>query len=587
MPLSHNGSPNNPQVGGSPDAKEQKLLKAVRKAERHQEKTNCDGFAVAAAIIKLSDYRDRRARNKHTWEDELERRRAAGLADDLSGCEVRADSSQTKPKTYQTDFAKDGLPPILANHLPMDNPHWVNWRWEWKVTKGKGDWSKPPIICGTLNHAYTNNPQTWGTYAAAVAGLANADGIGLCLPKAGIGAVDLDKCYDWETKTIAPWAQKIIDKAPAGIYCEVTVSGTGLRLIGRSSGASMLRKFGNLELYRDANKYITISGLAINVLDGELADIDPLLDELQAEGDAAKAEPSAKTRQQSRSDHLSGCSGDDLARLIEEGADWLLTEDPAHITWPIGDSGKPDTSDILNTLVWMLAHRRLTCDEIVARFEEHPDGIAAKFAERGSDGVRKQVEKIYGDWESQNGAAPVAEPQEAIDTWPVMAEAAYYGLAGDFVRMIEPHSEADHAGLLLTYLISFGSIVGRGPYYMVERTKHYTNLFGVLIGDTALGRKGTAADNSFEIYGLTDGHWVNQCVSSGLSTGEGVLLAVCDGVYKHDKKGNHIAVLEHVSDKRLLLDEREFSKVLTVLKRETNTPPCCATCGTAVNCCEP
>ena len=123
------------------------------------------------------------------------------------------------------------------------------WCWEWREKEGKpgeGKWTKPPIQCGTGWPAYasTDDPSTWGTYEAAVARVRNgqADGIGYCLQGADIGAADLDDCHDWDTKAIVPWAQAIIDRAPKGTYCEITVSGSGLRLIGKAIGKYLIRK---------------------------------------------------------------------------------------------------------------------------------------------------------------------------------------------------------------------------------------------------------------------------------------------------------------------------------------------------------
>src|SRR3974377_1478152 len=78
-------------------------------------------------------------------------------------------------------------------------------------------------------------------------------------------------------------------------------------------------------------------------------------------------------------------------------------------------------------------------------------------------------------------------------SWPVMGDAAYHGLAGDFVRTMQPHTEADPAGLLIQFLTTFGNIVGHCPYYLVEGDKHHTNLFNLLIGFTSKSRKGTSA----------------------------------------------------------------------------------------------
>ena len=52
--------------------------------------------------------------------------------------------------------------------------------------------------------------------------------------------------------------------------------------------------------------------------------------------------------------------------------------------------------------------------------------------------------------------------------WPEVDDAAYYGLPGDIVRTIEPHSEADPVALLAQILASAGNAVGRCPFYQVE-----------------------------------------------------------------------------------------------------------------------
>src|SRR5215469_10830074 len=78
--------------------------------------------------------------------------------------------------------------------------------------------------------------------------------------------------------------------------------------------------------------------------------------------------------------------------------------------------------------------------------------------------------------------------------WPVMPKAAFLGLAGEIVRVIDPHTESDPAALLMTFLTCFGNSIGRGPHYRVESTDHGPNLFALIVGNTAKARKGTSAD---------------------------------------------------------------------------------------------
>src|SRR5690348_17649328 len=92
--------------------------------------------------------------------------------------------------------------------------------------------------------------------------------------------------------------------------------------------------------------------------------------------------------------------------------------------------------------------------------------------------------------------------------WPVMAEEAYHGLAGDIVTTIAPESEADPVALLIQTLAATGNAIGRGPYYQVEGDRHGPNLYAVLVGETAKGRKGTAWGRIRQVMAMADPNWV-------------------------------------------------------------------------------
>src|SRR5262245_45260083 len=47
----------------------------------------------------------------------------------------------------------------------------------------------------------------------------------------GFAAFDIDKCRNPETGEIHPWAMALVEKAAS--YTKITISGTGLRIIGR------------------------------------------------------------------------------------------------------------------------------------------------------------------------------------------------------------------------------------------------------------------------------------------------------------------------------------------------------------------
>src|SRR5436309_1951663 len=82
---------------------------------------------------------------------------------------------------------------------------------------------------------------------------------------------------------------------------------------------------------------------------------------------------------------------------------------------------------------------------------------------------------------------------QAVDDFPEpLTETAFYGLAGDIVRRIEPHTEADRAALLFQLLAALGNIIGRSAYMIADGARHYLNLFVLLVGLTSKSRKGTS-----------------------------------------------------------------------------------------------
>jgi hypothetical protein len=153
---------------------------------------------------------------------------------------------------------------------------------------------------------------------------------------------------------------------------------------------------------------------------------------------------------------------------------------------------------------------------------------------------------------------------------PIASEKCFYGLAGDFVRLVEPHTESDNMSLLSQFLTYFGNIVGRCVYYRVEGDRHYTNLFCLLVGNTASGRKGTSFGRVKEVFKNIDEKHQNDSLTSGLASGEGLLYQVRDSVVK-TKRGKVVVEDVGVSDKRLLVVEGEFAQVLKKQGMESST----------------
>lgn len=163
-----------------------------------------------------------------------------------------------------------------------------------------------------------------------------------------------------------------------------------------------------------------------------------------------------------------------------------------------------------------------------------------------------------------------------VEEWPApINEAAYHGLAGTTVQHISAYSEADPVAILVNYLIAYGNVIGRSPYFKAGPDKHYMNLFISLVGETAKGRKGMAWGHAREIFKNVDENWIRDRNVSGLSSGEGLIWAVRDEIEKidTDSAGNEtVSVLvDGIDDKRLLVVEPEFASALKVMNRQGNT----------------
>ena len=194
---------------------------------------------------------------------------------------------------------------------------------------------------------------------------------------------------------------------------------------------------------------------------------------------------------------------------------------------------------------------------------------------------RETAQQAYDQAAEHNGAADrsvdLAVPEPV--PWPELPRAeAYYGLAGEIVRLIEPQTEADSVAILVQILAMFGNAIGRTAYWTVEETRHHANLFVVLVGETAKGRKDSSRARAIKVFDrLTSSAALR--TASGLSSGEGLIWAVRDEIRTRMpvKKGGRVVDYQDVitdpgiSDKRLLVVESEFVLPLRSAAREGNT----------------
>lgn len=171
---------------------------------------------------------------------------------------------------------------------------------------------------------------------------------------------------------------------------------------------------------------------------------------------------------------------------------------------------------------------------------------------------------LDAELEQACGIGAPAPLSAALGGWPVLDPAALQGLPGEVVRAINPHTEADPAGLLADFLTGFGNAAGTRPHMIADGARHTGRLFTVAVGRTSKGRKGTAHANVQTVMRRADPTWADSRHAGGLSTGEGLIAAVAD-------QSTEDGAPPAPADKRLMVVESEFARALAVTRREGST----------------
>ena len=156
------------------------------------------------------------------------------------------------------------------------------------------------------------------------------DGIGFCLLNSGFSAFDIDDCRKPDTGEIYPWAASLVERVAS--YTEITVSGTGLRIVGSGNGPELHRKLPvadgvSIEVYRRAARYIVITGNPLNGFG--ITNIDKHLDATVAELEAKK-KPAERPKDNGQ--ESPGGEGK-LERIISKGENGEFNGDRSSAVW--------------------------------------------------------------------------------------------------------------------------------------------------------------------------------------------------------------------------------------------------------------
>lgn len=148
-----------------------------------------------------------------------------------------------------------------------------------------------------------------------------------------------------------------------------------------------------------------------------------------------------------------------------------------------------------------------------------------------------------------------------------MDEEAFYGIAGRIVKIIEADNEPCRESLLGHLLVGFGNMLGWNAW-MHQGDVQRTNEFGLFVGPSSIGRKGTAWSLVRRLLMEVDQQWTAKRVRRALQSGEAIIHEIRDPNTKGT--GKHQQFDPGVSDKRLVIMESEVTRFLTVGKRRGN-----------------
>jgi hypothetical protein len=508
--------------------------------------------------------------------------------------------------------------PQLENLFTELKPQsvWLPWK---AVPKDNGKISKVPH---NTRGAAANDRATDVTFDEVRTFLAGTNGdyagAGIHIPP-GFICVDLDNCVRFNldgSGEIAPWALRIVRALPT--YCELSPNKTGLHLWMRGVKPGKACRRDSVEIYSgdDGLRFMTVTGwhvegtpTTIDPCDVSLVYEDMVSGSLTEPADQEQQTPSPASTSSSVQIESAGTSFTNKYGLFMNGT--ASGDKPTTIADAAGNSityVDRSAADLGFTTVAALKHGN-NPDAIWSDYLESciyrdewgnreadfrkltvAKGIdSAEKIRRAAPATSASTVSVLEDAESglqlvfNQEDAPEAEEEDLIaaddkpdDKWFFKGgllsfpNEALYGVIGDIIRKLHPQTESHPAGNMLDLLISLGSIIGRGPYYLIESTRHHTNEFGVRVGKSAKARKGTGGNRIREILKQVDSHWDLFCNAGGIGSGEMVVHRIRDDRTIRDKKGEQ-RIERGVDDKRLHISEGEFASILILQNKRDSS----------------
>ncbi len=167
----------------------------------------------------------------------------------------------------------------------------------------------------------------------------------------------------------------------------------------------------------------------------------------------------------------------------------------------------------------------------------------------------------------ENQTHPIFKLRETAG--PSFDPSNLYGIIGEVTKKVCEFSEANIGTVYLNLLVSFGNMMGRGAYFKVGATKHYTNENVAGVGSSAVGRKGSSSDACIPLLLLVDNVWMSNRNPGGFATPQAVLNEIKDA-HTFERLNTKTKQYEPITkkgvdDKRLCIREGELSNVFKMM----------------------
>ncbi|GAA3191824.1 YfjI family protein [Nonomuraea roseoviolacea] len=148
---------------------------------------------------------------------------------------------------------------------------------------------------------------------------------------------------------------------------------------------------------------------------------------------------------------------------------------------------------------------------------------------------------------------------------PVISNEAFHGLFGRITDALDPYTEGSKVGVMVSLMSAYSAYIGYGPTVETGKGSSPLALWGVLVGRSGVGRKGTATGIARRVVDAAFASFAEESVVEGLpATGLGFITELADRA--EGTLANPVWFIEEEGD-ALLSNARRDAKVGVYLRK--------------------